>query len=148
MKFKTMFIAVLSLLGWLVCLAPAQQDPVEGKEYQMLPMEREMKWSFSQMKDGVLCAPYFFMENKKPQPEPGKYTAVYFEAQGTQSRIFELMGWDKLVVLVDDTKQIPTVAYSKKWGFSDTVPFHWVFRISKKDLKEAQACLPKPSPSK
>lgn len=143
---RTSFSACILLIAVILGFGDAEaQGLIEGREYPLFPIDQYTRESLKVRGEGIVCGRFIYVENKTTRTIPGQYVHVYFQWVDDKKGIFTYFtGWDYLVVLINNKKSAPTVAFAKKWGLRET-PFNWVIEISEKDFKELQACLPKPS---
>lgn len=130
----------IALLG-LVAVAQQNNNVVPGKEYQVTDLSKNLPMPLANNEQ--MCGKFFRLTGQ-PVATYGKAGSVTFTFTDEKDvKGMMLMGWDKFITVIDQTKKAPTATYSvSKSG--DPIPFHWTIRISSDDFRTASPCIPSP----
>jgi hypothetical protein len=137
-------LVVIVSLALFACTAQAQTTGLTpNKQYQLQPL----KDSLAAGVKGKACGGYFLLEGQPvyPNGKVGVVAFAYTEEGAEKTESVVVMGYDKLITVIDDKIQNPTATFSGRTPKDDPIPFHWTIRLSKKALAIAKPCLPDPS---
>lgn len=136
MKGILVMIAVGCVL--LAACVLCADSPKQGVEYALATVSPALKKPAD-----LACGPYFILVGGEVKTMNGKSPVVFFQYTDGNDHAVMLMGRDKFITLVDDSKPQPTAALSMS-NREDSVPFHWTIRLSERDFNAARPCLPEP----
>lgn len=143
-------LCMLLLFGWVALFAgPASAGQnggvFAGETIELRPLTRSGLAAKAYGDKTLFCGKYFAIPTGVVFPDDGKVAAVYFESGNDPSSpdyIFGVMGRDKFITLLDDSKQVPSMTLKGPISHNDPIPFYWELRISADDLKKARPCVP------